>query len=228
MTAARKRWIIWGSVAALVIIVLSIPSCYYIKARSYPAHWAPLIPDAPMARRADALERRVTTNVTLVREGDPTWQLEVTADQMNEWLAARLPRWLANQGAGGDVGGAMVLLKDGELELAIEAMSGETPWLVRLVCDVLPPDDRSTEDAPANFRIKEILIGKLPVSFETVVSMAGGSLDAQGRQALDDLAKGLPMVMDLGDGRIVTVLEAKIDPQRARLTCRTKFVGRGR
>lgn len=228
MTASRKRWIIWGSLAALVVIVLSIPSCYYIKARSYPEHWAPMTPDAPMAQRADALERRVTSSVTLVREGDPTWQIEVTAQQMNEWLAARLPRWLANQGAGGDVGGAMVLLRDGELELAIEAISNGTPWLIRLVCEPLPPEDVSVDDAPARLRIKQILIGKLPVSFETVVSMAGGSLDAQGREALDDLAKGLPMVMDLGDGRIVTVLDAKIDPQRTVFTCRTKFVGRGR
>lgn len=224
----RKKWVVIGVIVAVVVVLLWIPSCYYIRARSYPAYWSPTAPDAGMARRADALERRITSDITLVRESDPTWTLELTAAQMNEWLAARLPRWLANQGAGGEIGQAMVVLREGELELAIEAMSGDTPWLIRLVCDPLPPpEDESNANAPARLRIREVYVGKLPVSFDTIASMAGGSLDEDGRAALDDLAKGLPMVGDLGDGRIVSVLDMRIDPQRAVLKCRTEFVGRG-
>ena len=83
--------------------------------QSAPGWYAPVDPyDPDVSTLAETVEYRVAEELTKVRADEEPWALRVRDEQVNAWLASRLPEWVAHDGGRGwpdEVGGDVELDK---------------------------------------------------------------------------------------------------------------------
>lgn len=76
------------TIVAIVVVVL-------VASSRSPAWYAPPPPDDPDATAlAELVEHRLVEEVQRIRPEEERWTLRVTEEQVNAWLATRLPRWI--------------------------------------------------------------------------------------------------------------------------------------
>ncbi len=62
-----------------------------------PGWYRPPGPDhEPAVQLAEIAERRLAEEVHLIRESDEPWSLRIREDQVNAWLALRMPDWFSH------------------------------------------------------------------------------------------------------------------------------------
>jgi hypothetical protein len=93
----RKRLWRWLIVAA-VLVVASAAIMWWLS-RMAPAWWRPPDPRSPeVAELADRVEFRIVEEAQKIRSPEERlWRLRIREEQVNSWLAARLPAWIARQ-----------------------------------------------------------------------------------------------------------------------------------
>src|ERR1041385_5952442 len=98
MTRRSKR-AIFLAVSALVVLIVAVAGVSWWAASSTPAYWQQIDRDDPrVVQRGAAVENFISTQATSARPDMERWSIELTQEQVNAWLATRLPMWLANQG----------------------------------------------------------------------------------------------------------------------------------
>lgn len=244
-TRRRRALLVGGlSLAALVTVALVALAL----TRLTPSWWAPVDGEDPRAAaRAEKLENALMSHVSLVRpgaEGPPPaglsfrsepWAISLREEDANAWLAARLPKWLANQRldpaiaanlgrvqvsfAGGLVRVGMLLSKDGRDQI----IGASARPVLRA-------------DGSLWFEGSTLCAGRLDLP----ASWAAGALrsraeryfppgvrgDPEADEALAVIAGSRPLlreaVLRLEDGRRVRLLAITPRDGRVEFTCRTE------
>ena len=142
MHGKRFPWLRVILIVLLVLISTVAIALFYVRSRIQqpPEWWAPA--DAlsqDVIALGEQVENSVVTNANRARPGgnashsssgaEPDiWVLRLSEDEVNAWLATRLPKWAANQYPGSflaqDVGEMHVRIEDGLLRIGARVGAG--------------------------------------------------------------------------------------------------------
>jgi hypothetical protein len=228
MKRSRRRW---GCFVLLLIAILFVGGAGWLwhQARSAPAWYAP--PD-PQAQAVNELAERVEYNTTVqmqkIRNAGESWTVRLEQDQINAWLAARLPEWIAHESGDWpeEFGIPQIRIDEAGVDLAIEIGAGGRSGV--LVSRLAP----QIVDGRLRLNLEEAGVGRLTVSGEPAQKLIdaferlapGGAVGEDTvRQLLDVLSgeEGLPSLLDLSDGRRVELTALTLGQEMIDIACRT-------
>jgi hypothetical protein len=210
------RWL----AATLIVAVLVSAAAVGLWRLTWmaPGWWAPLDPgDEQTAQLAERVEYRLAEEAHKVRAEPKPWWLEITQDQINAWLAARLPEWVAHAHGiqwPAEVGLPQINVDKGAVRLGLDL---ETDAGTRYVVAHLEP---SIVDGELALALDGISVGRLWIPGSSVTTIvdhladtsAGRVLDDPGFEALIALLEGdrrIDPTLTLHDGRRVRVLDLR-------------------
>ena len=218
--------------AALIVAVLVATGAVGLWQLTWmaPGWWAPLDPgDEQTAQLAERVEYRLAEEAHKVRPEPEPWWIEIKQDQINAWLAARLPEWVAHTHGiqwPADVGLPQVNVDTGGVRLGLDI---ETDAGTRYVVAHLK---LSIVDGELALTLDGMSVGRLWIpgsSAGAVVDRladagAGGFLDDPGVNALIGLLEGgrrIDPTLTLDDGRRVRVLDVRCNRDALLLNAET-------
>ena len=209
----------WPAAALIVAVLVSAGAAGLWRLTwMAPGWWAPLDPDDQQtARLAERVEYRLAEEAHKVRAEPKPWWIEIKQDQINAWLAARLPEWVAHAHGiqwPAEVGLPQVNVDTGVVRFGLDI---ETDAGTRYVVAHLEP---SIVDGKLALTLDGMSVGRLWIpgaSVEAVMDRladteAGRFLDDPGVQALIGLLEGgrrIDPTLTLHDGRRVRVLDVR-------------------
>lgn len=205
-----------AGLAVLAVIVLLRP----------PAWWSPVDRDDPDAvALGEEFEQGCVSEVHRVRPDAEPWAVRIKAEEVNAWLATRLPKWCAHAGVP-ELGDAEVRFTEGTIELAVDV-----PDLPSVVVARLAPE---VTEAGILAHVEGASIGRLPMSFlarpsmvRTVSSMAGGEADESVKALLAAIGgEPAPRDFELADGRHVRLRDIEVHEGELLLEFETRKPGR--
>jgi hypothetical protein len=219
-----------GILAGIAIVLVGVAGYLWF---SRPAYFHKTAVTADMKQQAAELEARVTTELTADRPYDQPWHLKLTQEQINGWIAARLPDWLANRGAEphsiGLVRGAMVEIEPDHVEAARELTVEGVTQVVRVAYKAV----QEPGVAWMKMKLDGVYGGKLPIPLDRVIEAVRQHYrpadDTAGKlfdEALSHV-KSIPLDLPLGDGRDVRVVAVSFADHAADATLVTHFTPRG-
>ena len=183
--------------------------------RSAPAYWSPADRRDPKVQRgAVKFENVLLSTVHEKNRGD--WSVTLHEKQMNQWLAVRLPQWLANQNhplADRKMPRMMVACFEDRLELAFDARDHGFNQIFRLVYRPHNEPDRSSR-----LKLSGVYGGRLPLPRDRVLKWLSERGHEQTARRLEDLE----LIATLNDGRTVRVVNLDLMAGRAELQCVTE------
>ncbi len=193
----RRGSIARGALKGLLIVVLSLAGL--VVAGYALSKWSPSWWGDPVARRSDAsanerardLEQHLASAVHRIRDEGEPWAIRIRADDLNDWLAARLAEWTAHDPAfAWPIEGAIgqVHFQSGEAVLGL-SIDGRV-WSGAFALVVEPDRIRIQPGSAAVGRMP------LPVGAELIMKLLEGNAAS---------ALTLPRVYPLGDGRRIEV-----------------------
>ncbi|MCA9284107.1 MAG: hypothetical protein KDA22_02740 [Phycisphaerales bacterium] len=205
----------------IVVLVVAVAAAGLWIAADRPPTWyaPPASDDAVAAEVGGAFEHRLVSTVSRVRSDEEPWAVRISEEQVNAWLATRLPAWLRHVGAEPPEQAPQVRLLDGAFVLA-------APLGRRMVSATIAPELR---DAGLRFEIGGAALGAIPLPVagrERIAALArtllGGADDEAARTALA-LLEGRPLAptQTLGDGRTVELLAIEVHDGEVLLQFRT-------
>ena len=229
----RKRKQTWTVciVSALALCTLTTLGILLFADRvisTRPAWWSP--PDAGQARTvaiAERFERRVSDELTALRDEEERWTITLTDDEVASWIASRLPVWLEAEGVRWPLTGRPFDLdfQEGRVLVGMP-MTGK--WQRRAERVVVAELGLGvTGEGGLVVRLDGITLGQLPLPD----AWAKGHLEAAAsRAALDPWTVDAVMTGEAAlreaslpiDGhRVVRVEAIALDEGALTLTCRT-------
>jgi hypothetical protein len=203
-------------VAVLLLVAVSVTT--WRLATLPPSWWAPPPVESPQVRaEANRTESAVVEQATTLRPPDDAWTLELTEQEVNTWLAARLPEWIDHQGRWSWPAGLaapQVRFRPGRVSVAMQV-----PRL-------------TITDEKLHVTLERAAIGRIPVPGEpldyvaSVLGEAGPNLgvDLDSLQRVIDVLagrRGVSPVFRLGDGRRVIVRDVRCGDGTLTLVCAT-------
>ena len=220
-----------------IMLVLAVGGFFlWYQARSAPKWYQPADPDAPeVAALAERVEYGLVEAYHKIRpEGDP-WQVKVRDEEVNAWLATRMPEWIAHDEQTewpSEFGTPQIDIGPEGINVAVEVQLGDRKQV--LVSRLTP----QFSDGQMQFKIDRVGLGRLAipgVAATKLLNMVdeiapGGVLDADIAQKLMSKAGGMGGMSDadglspdleLGDGRIVELLNMRLQDGAIDLTNRT-------
>lgn len=219
MTRRRHRFQRWLAAALIVAVVVSAGAVGLWRLTwMAPAWWAPLDPDDQQtARLAERIEYRLAEEAHKVRAEPKPWWIEIKQDQINAWLAARLPEWIAHAHGiqwPADAGLPQIDVDTGVVRVGLDI---ETDAGARyLVAHVEP----SIVDGKLALALDGMSVGRLWIPGSSVAAVvdrladteAGAWLDDPGVKTLIGLledGRRIDPTLTLNDGRRVRVLDVR-------------------
>ncbi len=199
--AGRRRLVLAIAVLGVAILVplvlVAIP----------PSGWSP-VPSDPVAAesRGEALERFLSAEFSKVRTDDAPWAIRLREDDVNAWIATRLPKWEANAG-NPPPPASEVRFRDGALHLRVVADSDAfSPVLEAMLSPAVTAGPAGDRLEP---RVRGVSAGRLPLPWfgpallRALSLGAGGSVTLPGGMTLDSVgdAEGFSTAYALSDGR---------------------------
>lgn len=179
---------------------------------------------------AERVEQGVVRELHRWREPGETWTVALTEEQANAWAIDRLPKWIANQERWGGDAPPTVRIRFGDDIVTI----GVRPdgWTHILSIGIRPAID---PDGALRIPARWAAVGRMRLPGAFVRSQAESALERwpERREAAEHLVGALvgaapldtePM-FDLGDGRLVRIVDVRIEPGRALITCVTERDG---
>ncbi len=229
-----KRLLIGAAAAvALGLIVLWI---LWSRVRAVPEYWQELDAAKPEIRQqAERLENQLTTQVTRVRPQTETYQVELTQDRVNEWLASRLDPWLENQARQIDPGKLAqfrkhvkrIVVSFGEDHVIFAAKVEQEGASMIFSAHFAAMKD---ESGKPSMKIESFHLGRQRLPMEMVYSIMRGSMpggEAAKDKAIAELRKSLenvPLSFPIpGERRTIQVESVKLSEGLVQLICRTEF-----
>lgn len=128
------RWFRWRRVLSVglgvfLLGMVGLGLAARSQSRKAPAWWAPPAAGEAAAGAAERTEQGLVNEAHRVRADEGEWTLELTEEDVNAWLALRLPAWLASQDPpvrlGPGVGAVQALFKPGLVVVAAETGDGQ-------------------------------------------------------------------------------------------------------
>jgi len=193
--------------AALLLFV----AAGFILASLPPRGWQDplqLAADPSSADRARSLEQTLAAAITRIREPGARWAIRIHADDVNAWLAVRLPQWRSH---------------DPSFAWPLEGVAAEVrcdPGCVTLLletggrifsCDVLP----SVEGGAVRLRPASGAIGRLPLP-------SGGAIAWRFLEGETISQQRLPTLHRLQDGRTVEICAVDVVDGAMEIECITR------
>lgn len=244
--AVRAAFVARGALLALAI-VLMIGGAALACARWAPAWWNPApAAGAEQDATARALEQWIAAQLSLVRgPGVVRWRMRLRAEDVNAWLAVRLPQWLEFDRSlpwpagveaphvafdGDGLHGAV--LRDGwvlsstwrveteEETRGADASGGDGGGEVRGPGDKASAGAIKTRDGRAPAGAARLVhagarVGRLPLPFA----------EGAGALLVPELARPVLLETRLGDGRVVRVVSAELGAGEVVLDLETRAGG---
>lgn len=234
----RRRWLRvtgWTLLAGVVLVLLGAVGVWWLYASEPAAYerrrdFVLQTDTAELAAMAQDAENRLAAVASgRLPAGVPTFEpvpdgasgregttpVRVTFDELNAFLAVRLPVLLAHQGESmpAAVKSLTVWNDGGRPAITVDYDGSELDAVVTATFDVTP----LTGDRPGGtLRVAGVRVGLLPLPWSWVVSAvegaAGGRLDPAAVQALTSLRDGLafPGVVRLENGRTLRVTRWRV------------------
>jgi hypothetical protein len=85
-------------VIGIVFVLLAVALALWWMAASPPRWYHPPDPhDAEANELAGLVEHRLAEEIHKIREDDSPWRLRIREEQINAWLATRMPKWLEHE-----------------------------------------------------------------------------------------------------------------------------------
>jgi hypothetical protein len=174
-----------------------------------PPRWfrSDLVGDDSMESRSASFEQALAAQFTKVRGDDRVWSIRIPEEDMNEWLASRLPKWLEfeKHGAAKEVGRVQVCCMDGHIEIASECR-----WGIGCL-DISPRIAKGPDGTRVDLSSTTAAIGHLQVPAFLVSALRPTDL-------FDSLHES---EFRLADGRRVKVQDIEVLPGEIRLKLET-------
>ena len=195
---------------------------------SMPVWWSPPQNDGDVEAYADRVEYRMMEEAQRIRDQREVWQLRIREEQINAWLATRLPKWVAHHHDldwPEEIGRLQLHIGEERSSLAIEYFERDKPR-------VLVAHGRMyLDDGALCVVIEQVDLGRMPLPGRTIArvlerleSVAPDFLNSnQVRDVIDLVQDGscADPGLSLADGRRVKLLELKPEDGSVVLTCRT-------
>jgi hypothetical protein len=221
-TPRRRRLLRTALLALPVVVVLLAAGGFALWRLTWmaPAWWSPVDPaDEQTAELAQRVEYRLVEEAHKPRAEPEPWWIEVKQDQLNAWLAARLPEWIAHEHGvqwPAAVGRPQVNVSDGGMSVGVDV---ETNAGTRYVVAHLAP---TVANDTLSLGLEGLSIGRawvpgapLGVVLDQMRATGVGEfLDDPGVEQVLGLledGRGLEPMVTLGDGRRVRVLAVRCD-----------------
>ncbi len=166
-------------------------------------------------RRAELFEQGLAAAVRAIRVDENPWAIAIETNDVNAWLATRLPKWIAHDPSLADLEPATQLI----LSSSSAGVTLIEPFGPLQLSLALQPEVVSTPDG-ARVRIAQAraAIGRLPLPFLgawLLARVVPADLEARG-------AQGVATRFDLGDGRTVELLNIETSPGKISLEFSTR------
>jgi hypothetical protein len=221
-TPRRRRTMRTVLLALLAVVVLVAAGAFALWRLTWmaPAWWSPVDPaNEQTAELAQRVEYRLVEEAHKARSEPEPWWIEVKQDQLNAWLAARLPEWVAHEYGvqwPAAVGRPQVNVDQGGISVGVDI---ETDFGPRCVVAHLAP---AVVGDRLSLGLQGLSIGRvrlpgapLGVVLEQMrAAGVGDFLDDPGVGqvlALLQDGRGIAPTVTLGDGRRVRVLAVRCD-----------------
>lgn len=239
--SVRRRWA-WRILAVLVIVLGALIVRAVVLVRATPDYWQDNrtfladTPKAELSEIAQAVESRLPSEWTQpIGRGDGLRTIRIHFDEVNAWLAVRMPQYLENQNIDlpREVGQVMLTQRDGELVVAFDYESKRLgPRIASVFFQFRDPagdSDSSPAGTPFQARILRARAGEqnLPVGYLTGLLAERIKPDDQ---AVQDVftALGRRRFVDLpalpvDDHRQAQILGIDIQPQAIDVTVRVRY-----
>lgn len=227
----KKLFKIFGVLIALTMLGIAVLIYLWYTP---PAYWKPVAVTEEVKQRAAQIEQEFSGQITAPRPYDQEWKLSVKPSQVNEWIAVRMPQWLANQNVDAHAAeffnGAIVHVENGNIELANKVDLGGTQQVIRLIYK----PEKVAGEPTARLNLIGVMGGRVPIPLETVIDQVSKRIPQNNPQARarfeQSLAKlrSMPLDLPLGDGRDVRVTDLDLSGDAAQLKLQTHFTPRGR
>ncbi|MBI1368985.1 MAG: hypothetical protein GC162_10070 [Planctomycetes bacterium] len=212
-----RRWRRRVLPAIVILVVLPLVFVYFtLSAR--PGYWRVVdVTEAGHEHNAQQFEQGLSSETTRVRPAGARWELPLNEQQVNDWLAVRLPQWLVNQNVDPKLIGALhhaMMHTDpntNTLEFAAQpAMITVGPLhpIVRLHVSIIRQPDE-----PLALKLTGVWLGRFPIALDTLAARVPGQFK---------IDEPLPLILPLKDGREVAVMDATFVDGGVMLTCETR------
>lgn len=214
----------------IAIVLLVVAGLVLWRVTMSPPSWyrPPDVRDAAVAELAEKVEFRLVEEAQKVRPKAEQWSLRVRENQINSWLAVRLPKWIAHHGDSdwaSRAGTPQIRLEPGTISVAVPMLEGA---LSRTVVVSVQPH---MNDGALQARLSRVALGGMSLPGEPLANllrMAGPlipkSVDSQKVTEILHLLDGqhpIDPVFKLSDGRRVRVLQLRIDDGLLEFTAET-------
>lgn len=194
----RLRWGFARATAAALFGLAALAGLVAWAALRPPAWWASSGVQSTTGDRGAAFEQAIVAEFTRIRPAGADWAVRIRAADMNDWLASRLPQWLASRDLP-ESGQVQVHLRPGVIQVGV-ARGPAVIW---------------TEVEPAahggGVRIQSATsgIGRLP-------------LPIAGLDLSQTVPEGVERPIRLPDGRQVRIQDLEVLDGEIRLRLRTQ------
>lgn len=213
-------------VLSVFLVVLGVATFAVLVTRR-PVWYRPPDPmDMRVMALADRVEYRIIEEAQRIRPDEGAWTVRIRSEQVNAWLASRLPKWVANryeQGWPDALGTPQVRLAEASIDLATEVqLHGRAQVIVLTVAPWL--DD----DGGMRLRLDGIQLGRIPLGGDPIsrlTELLDGVVDIDDRMrswiAVLTGETAIDPIIRLADDRRVRITDLRVDHDLADVTCRT-------
>ena len=223
----RRRVLVLVIAAGLVVVGAG---WVWVLVRSAPSWYSPAdAGDAEAAALAERAEYRLVEEYHRIRGEGEQWTVRVREEQINAWLAARLPEWIANREGLSwpeGVGVPQVHIEEAGINVAVEA---EYTGRKQVVVMRVVPEVREGE---LWARMDRVGLGRVSVAGSPAEALAGlieeaGSEGAMGEEVMEELLKmvsgerGVEWSVELADDRRVELVDVVLSEGAIDVTNRT-------
>lgn len=96
---SRKRGGCLTRCVLLIVLALILAAGWGVHLWfSKPAYWQTYQADDPvLIQQGESIEKRLPSELSKVRPLGEPWKIEISQEEVNGWIATRLPKWLANR-----------------------------------------------------------------------------------------------------------------------------------
>lgn len=205
----------------LIFVVIVIGLASFVLLRRTPEWFAPPSRDDPVATAlGERLESGVIEQFTRVRPPEAeSWAIACSDAAANAWLATRLPRWLEHFGTT-EPGGVQLRFVPGAIEVGVSRPG--TPFASGRLAPTIDEGSLRLEVIGGGVASLRLPGSAAAMIAERLSAVEGGD-DAEWSAVARALLAGdsVPARFDLGDGRIVDVVDVEIVRGEIRARLRT-------
>jgi hypothetical protein len=218
------RFVVVGLLVLIGIGTLTALGAYRLSFAA-PPWWRTVdATDPATIELAERTEQAMTSALHRKRELGEPWTVALSAPQANAWMNVMLPRWLENREVDRPAWTSEVQLHFEEGEIAAGAMVTDERGRERYVTLRVEP---MVDDAGAVWlRPRGASVGRLDAplrwTFEELERRATPETDELVAGILGRAPVAAEAVVELGDGRIVRVVGARVRDHRLLVTCVTE------